>query len=143
MFRILQLASIFADFNGWNFQWSEQIFNQLNFFAYFCQAQWLENLMVEQISNGWIRLLKCILSNGWNDSDWLKLFVRYLCISKIWTLIEVFEKGLPDNYEFFYQIVNSYSFGKICLYSYQADLKILWVLVGYRKYELIDWKFNH
>ena len=101
MFRILQLASIFADFNGWNFQWSEQIFNQLNFFAYFCQAQWLENLMVEQISNGWIRLLKCILSNGWNDSDWLKLFVRYLCIGKTRTLTEVYEKSVPDNYDFF------------------------------------------
>ena len=35
-------ASIFADFNGWNFQWLEQNFNQLIFFAYFCQAQWLE-----------------------------------------------------------------------------------------------------
>ena len=32
----------FADFNGWNFQWLEQNFNQLNFFAYFCQPQWLE-----------------------------------------------------------------------------------------------------
>ena len=41
------VAWIFANFNGWNFQWLEQNFNRLNFFAYFCQAQWLEK------SNGW------------------------------------------------------------------------------------------
>ena len=82
--------------NGWNRFSIVWIFLPI-----FAKPNGWKNPMVEPVSNGWIRLLKCILSNGWNDSDWLKLFVRYLCISKIWTLIEVYEKRVTDNYEFF------------------------------------------
>ena len=39
--RVFSL-SIYLDVYGWNFQWLEQNFNRLNFFPYFCQAQWLE-----------------------------------------------------------------------------------------------------
>ena len=48
----LQVASIFANFNGWNFQWLEQIFNRLNFLPIFAKPNGWKNPMVEPVSNG-------------------------------------------------------------------------------------------
>ena len=89
--------------NGWN-----RISIDWIFLPIFAKPNGWKNPMVEPISNGWIRLLKCILSNGCGMVliGW-KSFLDVSALAKFEHSWKSMKKGGQTILNFFYQIVNS------------------------------------